>query len=245
MKKYIAWTLILVTLLLAACQPVGTQPTEPDNIVGTAPPTTQPADSQPAEPKPTESLPTEPEHTQPKPEIPEGFPDDIDTDPATVTMFQELFGDNSWYAQGLYIPYDEPRNADIRALFNGGFSDESSVTDAERDEIVKIMNSEHYYDLDMFRLPIDKMNAVLQAVFGLALDDINVGSLKYLESTNCYYIVGGGSKSLGEIHIVGTKRLDTGNIELYYQTTDPAYKGVAILKPAEDGYHIVSNRWFE
>ena len=38
MKKYIAWTLILVTLLLAACRPVGTQPTDPDNIVGTATP---------------------------------------------------------------------------------------------------------------------------------------------------------------------------------------------------------------
>ena len=71
MKKYIAWTLVLVTLLLAACRPVGTQPTDPDNIVGTATPTApKPAEPQPTEPQPTEPKPTEPKPTEPAPTEP-------------------------------------------------------------------------------------------------------------------------------------------------------------------------------
>ena len=81
MKKYIAWTLILVTLLLAACRPVGTQPTDPDNIVGTATPTTQPTKPQPTEPQPTEPKPTEPKPTEPK--VPETQPSHSEETEAT------------------------------------------------------------------------------------------------------------------------------------------------------------------
>lgn len=228
MKRYITWILIFAVLFLAACQPVDPMTTDPSGpaMSNTNPTVTQPTqpketepkptDPVPTDPKPTESqptepLPTEPEPTQPKPEIPEGFPQDIDTDPAVVAVFQKLFGKGSWYAQAIFSPFEYPQNANIRALFDGGFDDESPETDTEREEIVKLMGSDLYYDLDMYRLPADKMNAVLQEVFGLELDDVSKAKLKYLESTNCYYIVGGGSKAFVAVDIVGIKTLDNGN----------------------------------
>ena len=278
MKKYIAWIMILISLFLAGCRPVGPVGTDPSGpaLQNTTPTATQPTEpkltepqpteSHPTEPQPTEPLPTEPqpteplpteplptwsEPTQPKPEIPEGFPDDIDTDPATVAVFQELFADNTWYAQALDQPFDEPAKAHIASLFGGfGFEDEPPVTDEERAEIVKQTKYKDYEWMPGYRLPVDKMNAVLQTLFGLTLEDMDLSTavyLEYLESTNCYYRLGSDSGWSGCFEIVGTKNLDNGNIEVYYYRNMGIFdeedrpRGVAVLKPVEDGYHIVAN----
>ena len=189
----------------------------------------------------------------PEPDILDSFPKDMNMDANTLAMFQVLFGDRSHYAQALLTSYDDPRDVDIPGLFEFGFSDESPVTDEERAEIVKLTGYEDYSWLDGYRLPINKMDAVLQNVFGLTLDDMNMvgGHLNYLESTNCYYRLGGGSWYVGKICIVGTKTLDNGNVEVYYTQgykSDPAEhseRGVVTLKPVGDCYHILSNYYSE
>lgn len=273
MRKHIAGILILVMLLSTGCQPVGpvstdpsgpamsntnptaTKPAEPKPTEPTptdpAPTDPAPTETQPTEPKPTEPLPTEPEPTQPKPEIPEGFPDDIDTDPTTVAVFQELFADDTWYAQALGHPFDDPAKAHIAYLFGGfGFEDEPPITEEERAEIVKLSNYKDYEWMPGYRLPVDKMNAVLRTLFGLTLEDMDLSTavlLEYLESTNCYYRLGSDSAWSGCFEIVGTKNLDNGNIEVYYYRNMGVFdeedrpRGVAVLKPVEDGYHIVAN----
>lgn len=189
----------------------------------------------------------------PEPDILDSFPKDMNMDANTLAMFQVLFGDRSHYAQALLTSYDDPRDVDIPGLFEFGFSDESPVTDEERAEIVKLTGYEDFSWLDGYRLPINKMDAVLQNVFGLTLDDMNMvgGHLNYLESTNCYYRLGGGSWYVGKICIVGTKTLDNGNVEVYYTRgykSDPAEhseRGVVTLKPVGDSYHILSNYYSE
>ena len=189
----------------------------------------------------------------PEPDILDSFPKDMNMDANTLAMFQVLFGDRSHYAQALLTSYDDPRDVDIPGLFEFGFSDESPVTDEERAEIVKLTGYEDYSWLDGYRLPINKMDAVLQNVFGLTLDDMNMvgGHLNYLESTNCYYRLGGGSWYVGKICIVGTKTLDNGNVEVYYTQgykSDPAEhseRGVVTLKSVGDSYHILSNYYSE
>lgn len=194
---------------------------------------------------------TWPEEEIPKPEIPEGFPDDLDTDPATVAVFQELFADDTWYAQALGHPFNEPAKVHIEYLFGGfGFDDEPPITEEERAEIVKLTNYKDFEWMPGYRLPVDKMNAVLQTVFGLTLEDMDLPSafaLPYLESTNCYYRLGSDSAWSGCFEIVGTRTLDNGNIEVYYYRNMGIFdeedrpRGVAILKLVEDGYHIVAN----
>lgn len=189
----------------------------------------------------------------PEPDILDSFPKDMNMDAYTLAMFQVLFGDRSHYAQALLTSYDDPRDVDIPGLFEFGFVDEPPVTDEERAEIVKQTGYEDYSWLDGYRLPIDKMDTVLQTVFGLTLDDMNMvgGHLNYLESTNCYYRLGGGSWYVGKICIVGTKTLDNGNVEVYYTQgykSDPvehSQRGVVTVKPVGDSYHILSNYYSE
>ena len=189
----------------------------------------------------------------PEADILDSFPKDMNMDANTLAMFQVLFGDRSHYAQALLTSYDDPRDVDIPGLFEFGFVDEPPVTDEERAEIVKQTGYEDYSWLDGYRLPIDKMDTVLQTVFGLTLDDMNMvgGHLNYLESTNCYYRLGGGSWYVGKICIVGTKTLDNGNVEVYYTQgykSDPvehSQRGVVTVKPVGDSYHILSNYYSE
>lgn len=198
------------------------------------------------------------DHFLPEPVVPEHdpmdwLPKDVNTDAETVAIFQQLFAEDTWYANALKKTYDDPRNASVEALFGiTGFVDEQPITDAERAEFLNKTGYADFEWLPGMRFPIDKMNQVLQTVFGLAVEDMNtLNRLDYLASTNCYYRFGSDSPYFGRIRVVGTKTLDNGKIEVYYysdygqSSVEDMARGVVTLKPVEDGYHILSNRWFE
>ena len=251
MKKYIAWTLILVTLLLAACRPVGTQPTDPDNIVGTATPTTQPTEPQPTEPQPTEPKPTEPKPTEPTvPLGPDGFPADLNTDGDVVAQFQKLLDNDSWYTQALFMEYDDPTTIRLNDfLFCGSMNwPYEHATQEEREALRKqlgVPDEEEWWG-DWESMDPATMDEVLQTVFGLSLADFPESELQYipfLESTGRYYYGRTDSSLVWNVSVVGIRELENGNVEVYY-TCDFLYpeNGVVTLMPDGDGHIVLSNK---
>ena len=250
MKKYIVWILIL-TILFTACQPVDPANTD---LSGPVLNNTTPTATHPTEHQPTQTQPTEPRPTETQPIQPNDYPADMNTDEATVTMFQELFADRTWFSAAIYEPFEDPKNVLLDNLFYAiGFQDEPKLTKEERAELVALTNFEMYSWMDGKRFPIDKMDQVLQKVFGIGFKETTDTARKhllYLESTNCYYYLNSGA-AFARICVVGTRMLDNGNVEVYYcrdngeSNVESMGKGVATLKPVEDGYHILSNRLFE
>lgn len=100
---------------------------------------------------------------------------------------------DSWYRRALTSDYTAPKDANIARFFNLGFSDEPSITDAEWEQLKNVPGLERNNRLH--RLPAKRMDAVLTMVFGLTLSQMNgigMDKLTYLESTDCYYLMGDG-----------------------------------------------------
>jgi hypothetical protein len=171
--------------------------------------------------------------------------------PAEVRAdFNALFGElGSWYNKALCCEYATPAQLELWTFFLSAFNEESNqVTDSERAQLKDLIGNPDVYDsidnLDITRLPADRMNQVLQDYFGITLDDIDdagfAGQL-YLESTDCYYIIGGGAAVVKEFNAVSVEYMDDGSIRVYYTAnwTNTVY--VVTLMPHGDGYRILSN----
>lgn len=140
--------------------------------------------------------------------------------------------------------YEDSHDADVFGLFYNGFpGEEGQITEAEMKELTALDLDAEY---DIGCMPVYRIEAVLAELFGLSLADFGEDALAgytYLESTDSYYFNHSDAMALVYWKIIGTRTLDNGNIEVYYTFHDS--KGVVTLTPAENGYHIVSNRWFE
>lgn len=228
-------------------EPKEPEPTEP-KLTEPIPTEPQPTEPQPTEPEPTEPKPTEPKPTEPI--TPDGFPADLNMDVNVVRDFQDRFGYMTWSAQALGQYYDDPRDLVLRNFFYGvQFEDEAAITDDERAAIVAMTEIDDYYWMDGARFPVEKMNQLLNEMFGISLDDMNdraFSSMHYLESTDSYYYFSGGSKTADLVSVVGTRTLENGNIEVYYLIGQPDSmdrdRAVVTLKPNGDGYLFISNK---
>lgn len=232
--------MVLVCAMVAGCVaagPTGGQQNlenDPHASTPSSTPATTPStngSTQPTDPKPTEPAPTEP----------------IDEE---LADFNSLFGElGSWYNKALCCEYATPAQLELWTFFLSAFNEESNqVTDSERAQLKDLIGNPDVYDsidnLDITRLPADRMNQVLQDYFGITLDDIDdagfAGQL-YLESTDCYYIIGGGAAVVKEFNAVSVEYMDDGSIRVYYTAnwTNTVY--VVTLMPHGDGYRILSN----
>ena len=249
MKNYLALLLILTILLLAGCRPVDpviTDPSDPD-LSATTPTATKPAEPEQTDPRPTKTIPTEPT----VPLDPNGFPIDLNKDDEVLGKLQSLFACNhpkrNYFNTALCSQYEDTRYVNLAALFVAGIED-VKYTPTE-DEIAQLVNQFGWDpEFDIYRLPTEGMDEILTQVFGISLSDMDKSafeSLFYLESSNTYFNTYNLTLCAHEFKAIGYYLLENGNVELYYEATYPAYKGIVTLKPVEDGYHILSNRWFE
>ena len=211
MKKWII--LLLLCVLLAGCAAAGStgaqQGPEKDPPATTTPtstPETSPATNpttKPTEPKPTDPAPTDPSNDE-------------------LAKFNALFGDvYGWYNKALTSEYTTPAQLDLMLFFLGEFREESNqVTDSERAQLKDLYGYSDDIDmLDITCLPVDKMNQVLTELFGITLEDVEDAGfydMNYLESTNCYYIVGNGASGAMDFNALAVKMLDDGTIRVSY-----------------------------
>ena len=181
-----------------------------------------------------------------EPEIPEGAPADLNTDPDVVLKYQRLFYDDRWYPQALFMEFDDPRNIRLKDfLFDSckPWPFKHFTDDAERKELFDQLGLE---DLryDWTGIEASTVEEILQTVFGLSLDDFTDEAKKgyyYLESTDCYYYGAEWTESVFHVTVVGVRQLDNGNVEVYYTLGNGIDKGFATLKPVGDSYIVVAN----
>lgn len=223
MKKCIALLMALCVLLLAGCRSsAGTE----DNAV------LNPGQSvaETTTPEETENTQTQPQETEPD-------------SSAALAEFNDLFGNlGGWYNRTLTSLYTSPEQLDLQLFFYRGFDTESQTpTDEEWAELEGLEGFDINYDL--IRLPGDKMNEVLEAYFGVTLEDMSAESfegLTYLESTGCYYFMTTDFVGAEDFAATGMEVLENGTIRLYY-TLGGVDAYVVTLKPNGDGYMILAN----
>lgn len=234
MKKRMIWVVLAAMLLslLAGCGP--TDPTAGSVAPsGTNPGKTDPPTTGTVAPEPTDG---------PKPT---DAPDDLLRDEEQLRVFQTMFefpnSTNDFWNLALFQAYQDPLDANLYKLFYNGFNDESPITDEEKQAL---FTQSWEGELSITRCPVEKMNRVLQEIFGLSLSDYDQAALEkftYLESTGSYYLFHNDAAGLSEFKAEGYRLLEDGCVELVYSYDNGARTGAVILKPEQDGYRIISN----
>lgn len=255
MRKMHILITFMLCLFLSACT-VTTQP----NLTN-PPDATQPSSHNhqqtetPSDPEQTDAQPTDPTSTQPTPTEPD--PNALTED--EIAKLQEIYQfakteDGypviNFYNSALGMEYSDPRDISLSYFFREGDQEEfedSRMTNEEWEFIQSVDSNADVFDWN--RISSGDMNRILQMCFGLSLSDMHAVDLEFLhywEETDCYYCGTTSPAPMSEdLRIIGGKHLDDGTLEVHYTAT-LGYGGfnveyVMILKPVEDGYHILSN----
>ena len=166
------------------------------------------------------------------------------TEESRMARLQLLFATNKLFNSALICEYATPAQVNLFQLFYNGFPDESKTpTDAEWAELKDIPGFEIGFEL--FRLPVWKINEKLEILFGITLEDIenpDLGSFTYLESTDSYYIMHTDTNAVWGIRVTAVSVLEDGTVRMTYTAREEETVYVAVLKPVNGGYQICSNQ---
>ena len=168
-------------------------------------------------------------------------------DDPVLAKFHALFESNEWernpYFYAIGTEFSSPEELRLNQYFDGGFPGEHEITDAEWAELSKQLAHPEEVPGDFNRLPKDKIEAELQAVFGISLADLSDNAFSgvfYLECTDCYCFYQSG---VNFSHMIGSftdiHHNADGTISLRYEKYDGAY--TITLKPNGDSYLVLSN----
>jgi len=218
MKKLIALLAAFAMLIcMCACQNKQTNTDKPTEVTQA---TTQPTEEQPT------TEPTEPEKTE-------------------AELMQELLATmNNGICMNYALAslYETPADADLYYIFYGGFEDEDKVPTEE--ELALLESAGKFWpEMDLIRLPVEKMDAALTALFGITLEQTNgvgLDKMIYLEQTNSYYLAHTDTNNV-QITVQSVQTQDDGTVLVSY---NEAVNGdcVVTLQSVEDGgYYILSN----
>lgn len=141
----------------------------------------------------------------------------IETGPSVQEQLEELFSDEgSWYNMALSSLYSTPKDLDLRAFFGRGFPEETAeLTD---EEWAQLETAGFDRRADTLRLPLSEMNGVLNAYFGITLDDTNFVGMEdmvYLENTGCYYLTRTDTATVQDIKILSMESIGIGYCVAY------------------------------
>lgn len=175
------------------------------------------------------------------------IPERILSDDPEIAAMKALFDyqlGNRLYNDALTSEYETAADVNLFYLFYDGFKDESQTPTGEEERLLDSKLGPHWKELDLIRLPTDKMNAVLQEMFGITLEQTNqvgLDQLVYLEETDCYYHAVSGSH-YADITVNRVEHREDGTILVYYTRNGyPAASMAVALKPNGDQYQILSN----
>ena len=168
-------------------------------------------------------------------------------DDPVLAKFHDLFESNEWernpYFYAIGTEFSSPEELRLNQYFDGGFPGEHEITDAEWAELSKQLAYPEEVPGNFNRLPKDKIEAELQAVFGISLADLSDNAFSgvfYLECTDCYCFYQSG---VNFSHMIGSftdiHHNADGTLSLRYEKHDGAY--TITLKPNGDSYLVLSN----
>lgn len=241
MKRYLLILTVTAALLLTACAPAATNSSGSGPTTTAPKPTTTASVPTTADPPPTTTIDPPPTTT-----VPPATTEPIN---AELEYFNELFRrgqERNPYAYVFGLEFASPKELKLWSFYCGGFAGEHEITDEEWEELSKLLADPVNVAGDFNRLPKDKMEAELQAVFGISLEDMSdcaFSGLFYLESSDCYCFYQSGVHSYRKIgSFLDVKHNDDGTISLsYISNASDADTFVITLKPNGDSYQILSN----
>ena len=137
-----------------------------------------------------------------------------------------------------------PQDVNLGTLFNNGFHDVSYVSNWTAEELAFIQGFHPGYPEnwgDLYRLPAEKMNKVLQDYFGITLEQSNkvrLDKMMYFADTNSYF--GGPAGAVGERQVQMLEGKVAANGTVYLICATDATKILnrmllLALKPAPEG----------
>ena len=185
------------------------------------------------------------------PEIPDGAPADLNTDPEVVLKYQRLFYDDSWYTQALFMEFNDPRNIRLKDFLFDSCKPWPFKHFTDKEERKELFEQLGIKDLgyDWTGIEASTVEQILQTVFGLSLDDFTDTAKKgyyYLESTDSYYYGGEWTSSVFHVTVAGVRELENGNVEVYYTSSGSGlFEGFVTLKPVGDSYIVIANTKLE
>ena len=241
--------LLILIFVLSACTPEPSETTGPETTV---PVTTMPSETTVP---PATTLP--PETTAP----PVGFqlPDDLlsaEEAEKYYAMLAHVPGADNWLRRATNCIYDDPSQLDLYHFFYCGFYDDGCDWETISEDLANLL-MEHNFGTyaDIQELPVEKMEQIMQTIFGISLSDVTGGmpdKWPYCEETDSYY--SNHNDAYGTVpEFLGVRETEDGLVEIYYTTSDylPAEDGgyekvadtlVLTLRPVEGGYQVVSNK---
>lgn len=177
----------------------------------------------------------------------------------TEAAVQELFDSmESWYCRALTSQYADPAQVDLVNLFYDGIPGVDNTLSQE--EQTALTEQGAWLELDCFKLPRDRVDAVLKEVFGTDLaryavalngDDGAVfgGSAYRLSQTDCWYLVHGdtilSNVSIREIRKDAQGRIlityDAAHMPVYYMSEPREEIWTVGLKADGGSYHVLFN----
>lgn len=145
----------------------------------------------------------------------------------------------SWENMALTHTYDGPSQIDISILFYNGVGDFSALT---AEELAFLKDAGRPEEFDVFRLPVRKINEILQTYFGCTLEDVDADTFRdvaYLESTDCYYLWHTGAERAEDFQAIGL--IQDGDLYQMYYHLGTAATYVLTFESIGDGILIYSN----
>ena len=144
--------------------------------------------------------------------------------------------------------FTAPENVNLRRLFNNGFREISYVNNWTAEELAFIQGfypgypNNPEYGKDIYRLPADKMNKVLQDYFGITLETSNkvwLDTMQYFADTNCYFSSPAGAIGELDVQMIAGKKSADETVYLICTTDSSKYMKnrflLIALHPAPDG----------
>lgn len=151
--------------------------------------------------------------------------------------------DYPFYNDALYSFYTKPADVDLFYLFYNGFKDESQSPTEQELELLEGKLGQNWKEMDLIRLPVDKMDAVLTDLFGITLEETNgvgLSNFVYLEETDSYYHTVTGASGVN-VTVVYTERLEDGSIMVQYSAGKSGNRMAKLMPTQDGGYRILSN----
>ena len=152
--------------------------------------------------------------------------------------------ENRCYNTALTSLYDTSADVDLFMLFYNGFKDESHTPTELELELLEGKLGQYWKEMDLIRLPVEKMDSVLMELFGITLEQTNgvgLDKLFYLEETDCYYhcVTGMHYADVTVVYVVSLINEDS--ILVQYSADHYGYRRVKLSLTEDGNYRILSN----
>ena len=244
-KQMLLFAALLMLLAGCGARADSPEPTEPATTAAVTAPAQTAAQTKPTPPPATQPPATQPPAREGGQRLSSG----------DLELYQLMFADPrdpyarapiNWYNMALCVTFSSPEDLDLDLFFNNGFDDERSVLTEAEEAFLSAQGVA--LDHDLYRLPREKMDAVLRQYFGITLEQTNGVGLEdaaYDPGTGCYYIDPGGYVCAEDfVFTDGYYDEASETLRLYY-TDFIDREFVVTLQSLRSqnlaGYHILSN----